>query len=268
MARVSPYKWRAIRETIVAFFSDDGKTWTHGRAEKELAKAGLSYQKKAAAGRKGAEVRKINAGRAKYVVPHGVAEKTGATELVASSVVTPAANVAASQQNPETSHINLGYAEAVPVAVLQQSQSQSYKEENKTSSEPLENCRGGLVVASDTRPPSFGKKPPKKKPGGVAIGIDPDTLEGAVADYWNGMAEEVGLPQVRHMTVSRREKITARVAEFGGLANFAVQLIDPIPRQPFLLGRNDRKWKCDLDWVLKPENAVKVSEGKYANGHA
>lgn len=117
-------------------------------------------------------------------------------------------------------------------------------------------------------PPSFGKKPPKKKPSGVSAGIDVDTLEGAVADYWNGMACEVGLPQVRFMTASRREKIAARVAEFGGLGNFAAQIIDPIPHQPFLLGRNDRKWKCDLDWVLEPRNAVKVSEGKYANGHA
>lgn len=146
-----------------------------------------------------------------------------------------------------------------------------------TTIEEREESKPELPVAIATQqtassgaapPPSFGKKPPRKKTNGVAMGIDVDTLEGAVADYWNGMAEEVGLPQVRHMTAARREKIAARVAEFGGLANFAVQLIDPIPRQPFLLGRNDRKWKCDLDWVLKPENAVKVSEGKYANGHA
>lgn len=88
----------------------------------------------------------------------------------------------------------------------------------------------------------------------------------AVANYWNNVAEEHGLSAVRRMTDTRRKKINARLSETGGLRKMA-EVIDAIPDQPFLLGRNDRQWKVDFDWLLEPSNFVKVEERKYANGH-
>jgi len=38
-----------------------------------------------------------------------------------------------------------------------------------------------------------------------------------------------------------------------------------IPTIPFLMGRNDRGWKADIDWFLKPDSVVKIIEGKYSN---
>lgn len=32
---------------------------------------------------------------------------------------------------------------------------------------------------------------------------------------------------------------------------------------PFLIGKNDRKWTADLEWILKESNWVKILEGKY-----
>ena len=34
----------------------------------------------------------------------------------------------------------------------------------------------------------------------------------------------------------------------------------------FLKGDNERGWRAEFDWVLKPENLVKVLEGNYDNG--
>jgi hypothetical protein len=38
-----------------------------------------------------------------------------------------------------------------------------------------------------------------------------------------------------------------------------------IPSIPFLMGQNDRGWKADIDWFLKPDSVVKIIEGKYTN---
>jgi hypothetical protein len=35
---------------------------------------------------------------------------------------------------------------------------------------------------------------------------------------------------------------------------------------PFLLGQNDRGWRADLDWLLKPGRAARVLEGAYSGG--
>jgi len=39
-----------------------------------------------------------------------------------------------------------------------------------------------------------------------------------------------------------------------------------IPLCPFLTGNNEREWKADIDWFLKPDSVVKILEGKYSNG--
>jgi hypothetical protein len=32
---------------------------------------------------------------------------------------------------------------------------------------------------------------------------------------------------------------------------------------PFLIGKNDRGWKADFDFIIKPDNTAKIIEGKY-----
>lgn len=36
-----------------------------------------------------------------------------------------------------------------------------------------------------------------------------------------------------------------------------------ILQSPFLLGANDRNWKCDFDWIFKQANFTKILEGNY-----
>jgi len=36
-----------------------------------------------------------------------------------------------------------------------------------------------------------------------------------------------------------------------------------IPDSPFLLGENDRGWRADIDWFLRPDSVTRILEGKY-----
>lgn len=34
----------------------------------------------------------------------------------------------------------------------------------------------------------------------------------------------------------------------------------------FLIGKNDRGWRADFDFIIKPDNAIRIIEGKYTKG--
>jgi hypothetical protein len=42
-----------------------------------------------------------------------------------------------------------------------------------------------------------------------------------------------------------------------------VGLFERVKNTPFLIGKNDREWKVDLEWIVKDSNFVKILEGKY-----
>ena len=71
----------------------------------------------------------------------------------------------------------------------------------------------------------------------------------------------------------RRQKLASRLAEFGGLTEWAV-VLSKIRGSPFLRGETSRWSGCvPIDWVLEPRNLRKILEGNYderaqRNGHA
>ena len=111
---------------------------------------------------------------------------------------------------------------------------------------------------------SFGKKPKKKAASSLQMAI-PDDEVGSIMHHWNAMAEFNGLPQVKILTPTRKQKIQARLSEFGGLEPLS-RVIDAVESQPFLLGKSGRGWKADFDWLMEPSNIAKVAEMKYSNG--
>lgn len=44
-----------------------------------------------------------------------------------------------------------------------------------------------------------------------------------------------------------------------------VPIIERIAASDFCCGQNDRGWKADPDWLLKPDTAIRVMEGRYDN---
>jgi uncharacterized protein YdaU (DUF1376 family) len=61
----------------------------------------------------------------------------------------------------------------------------------------------------------------------------------------------------------RKGFINARVAEFG--MEKVISVIRIAGESDFLNGKNDKAWKADFEWILRPTNFVKIMEGKYKN---
>lgn len=69
------------------------------------------------------------------------------------------------------------------------------------------------------------------------------------------------LSMVLNMTEARRKAVKARIAQYDKETVFTV--LKKVAASPFLLGCNDRNWKCDFDWIFKAGNFTKILEGNY-----
>jgi len=69
------------------------------------------------------------------------------------------------------------------------------------------------------------------------------------------------MPAISTLSDSRKKAIKARVSEFG--KQKVAEMLERAGKSRFLSGDNTRKWKANLDWLLKPANFVKVLDGCY-----
>lgn len=69
-------------------------------------------------------------------------------------------------------------------------------------------------------------------------------------------------PEVKKITDGRKKAIGARWREVGNVDAFR-EIFEAAEASPFLKGANDRSWRADFDWILKPANWTKISEGNY-----
>ncbi|MCX6553154.1 MAG: hypothetical protein NTY02_19495 [Acidobacteria bacterium] len=92
---------------------------------------------------------------------------------------------------------------------------------------------------------------------GASAHSDPIT---ALVELWNAGTTP---PIARCLQVSetRRRKAQARLQE--RVLDEWSQVIGRIEASPFCRGENDRGWVATFDWLLQPDVAVKVLEGKY-----
>lgn len=79
---------------------------------------------------------------------------------------------------------------------------------------------------------------------------------------WNALASDLGLSVVQKATAPRKTALRARLAECGGLEGWGFAL-GKVRDSPFLRGENDRGWKADFDFILKPAKFTKLMEGGY-----
>lgn len=83
----------------------------------------------------------------------------------------------------------------------------------------------------------------------------------AFKDYWN----KTRLPKIRSLTEQRRKQLKIRMSEDEFAKQWMV-IIDRIAASDFCNGDNDRKWKADIDWLLRNDTFYnRVLEGKYDN---
>lgn len=76
------------------------------------------------------------------------------------------------------------------------------------------------------------------------------------------------LPKVATLTEKRRDAIRIRYTQFPEIDKFLL-FFNKVESSDFLTGRIKTKdhpnWQCNLDWLLKSDNMVKVLEGHYDN---
>ena len=83
---------------------------------------------------------------------------------------------------------------------------------------------------------------------------------GGLMDYFNSTFKGK-LPAIKSVDAKRKKAIKARVAQYGKQA--ISDVFQKVLDSPFLLGENDRNWRCDFDWIFKSANFTKILEGNY-----
>lgn len=78
------------------------------------------------------------------------------------------------------------------------------------------------------------------------------------------MARAAGLSQVVKMVGERPAHLKARIKDHG--LETLIDAIRTIPDHPFLMGKNDRNWIANFDWLMRPAACAKLIEGGYAQG--
>lgn len=89
-----------------------------------------------------------------------------------------------------------------------------------------------------------------------------------IARLWNETC--TNLPQVKSVGDKRKQKIKARLSEFGKdpeqWLSQARELFERVQASKFLCGGNGNGWTASFDWIFENEsNWVKVMEGNYDN---
>jgi len=82
-----------------------------------------------------------------------------------------------------------------------------------------------------------------------------------VVDSFNDIC--VSLPAVQKITDSRKQAIKGRCNEYS--MNEIVDVFRKAQESDFLSGRSGAWTGCSFDWLMKPANFIKVSEGNYQN---
>ncbi len=79
---------------------------------------------------------------------------------------------------------------------------------------------------------------------------------------WNDFAERIGHPRVQLLSKARRKSLAKRLAECGGIEGWRVAL-SKVEASAFLLGKNDRGWRADFDFMLQAKSFTRLMEGCY-----
>jgi len=112
--------------------------------------------------------------------------------------------------------------------------------------------------------------PPKKVPPSSSSSFSSSSSKKlkalclAIKEAWNKMAKVTGIPVVNDMSEKRKKAVSARMKTPNWTADWKAAL-DRIPTCPFLVGDNDRGWTANIDWFLKPDTVLNITEGKYSN---
>ena len=85
---------------------------------------------------------------------------------------------------------------------------------------------------------------------------------GDIEEAWNNVAAAAGCVRCKDLTDPRRAKIRTRWRSKTWRDSW-LQAINELPERAFACGENDRGWRMDFDFFLKPGTVTAILEGKY-----
>lgn len=134
----------------------------------------------------------------------------------------------------------LRYANGKPTRRVGKSRDKSRQSEPEPESEPL--------------PEPESKSEPESVPESEPIPLPPD----GVAEFVEAWNNTPGVVRISRMTGPRKNRLRTRLSEDGwewqqALAKFPLRCFED----------NERGWKPDFDWFVRPDTVVKILEGKY-----
>jgi hypothetical protein len=128
--------------------------------------------------------------------------------------------------------------------------------EGKEDTSPFADAQGEPPPAEPDEPDLVLVKTGKAEP------VSLDTVK-TMAGIWRDVCGEV-LPVPRALDKGRVAALRARYLDtFSRSLDQWREFCQRVRGSPFLTGDNDRGWKADLDFMLKPKNANKLLEGGY-----
>lgn len=121
--------------------------------------------------------------------------------------------------------------------------------------------------------PTSGEKPSQRKeeggrrediePNGSVVSASETPLTAdELADEWNELAGDLGLPKVAKLTDSRKRRANARLRQYPEIEIWQ-RAFATIRGSPFLRGDNPRGWRADFDFLLQDKSFTKLVEGSY-----
>lgn len=125
------------------------------------------------------------------------------------------------------------------------------KERERTTSLPTEESASAAPQAPGDQEGLFDSQPPRQATPSAEV----------LQELWNS---HPGLPRWREMPAGRRKSALVRLREreVEGPGGWR-EAVERIASSAFCRGENDRGWRADPDWLLRPGTAAKVLEGKY-----
>ena len=120
---------------------------------------------------------------------------------------------------------------------------------------PLVTALRGLYATPEEKEKEKEKEKTEEKEEKISCN---DIVQG-----WNEICSKKGFPKVERLTPDRRSKINSRLKIHKDV-EFWNKVFNKIIRTPFLMGKNDRKWRVTFDWLFaNDENSTKIFEGNY-----
>lgn len=126
-----------------------------------------------------------------------------------------------------------------------------------TQGHPMGDCVSGLIRNQE----ESQEVEPREKGKRTAIAIPPTMITEGF-EVWNAMASAAGLATVRVRTPGRVRAMSS-VLRAHGMDGWQ-RICDLVRADGFLTGANDRDWRADFDFVVKPAKVVKILEGGWS----